>query len=155
MGPSRAEAARRGFTLIELMIVVAIIGILAAIAVPKFADLIRKSNDGATKGNLSALRSAVSIYYAEMEGVYPGDIASLTPKYISEIPKARLGPYHSESSDICVIDWTFAYFACYEGTGGSGGEWIWFNWTNYQTWHGTVRLNCLHTDSKNGTWWAY
>jgi len=48
----------KGFTLIELMIVVAIIGILSAIAIPKFADLIRKSNEGATKGNseLSAVQ---------------------------------------------------------------------------------------------------
>ena len=53
-----SRKANKGFTLIELMIVVAIIGILAAIAIPKFADLIRKSNEGATKGNLGATRSA-------------------------------------------------------------------------------------------------
>ena len=53
------------------MIVVAIIGILAAIAIPKFADLIRKSQEGATKGSLGALRSALTIYYGDMEGVYP------------------------------------------------------------------------------------
>ena len=64
-----------GFTLIELMIVVAIIGILATIAIPKFAGLIRKSSEGQTKGNLGALRSVVSIYYGENE-TYPAPSAS-------------------------------------------------------------------------------
>ena len=67
-----------GFTLIELMIVVAIIGTLAAIAIPKFAGLIRKSGEGASKGNLGALRSAMSIYYGDLEGQFPGDLAALT-----------------------------------------------------------------------------
>ena len=66
----------KGFTLIELMIVVAIIGILSAIAIPKFADLIRKSNEGATKGNLGAVRSAITIYYGTNAGLFPSVTAS-------------------------------------------------------------------------------
>jgi prepilin-type N-terminal cleavage/methylation domain-containing protein len=62
---------QKGFTMIELMIVVAIIGILAAIALPKFADMIEKSREGSTKGNVGALKSANSIYYGDQQGVWP------------------------------------------------------------------------------------
>src|SRR3989339_77117 len=97
----------KGFTLIELMIVVAIIGILSAIAIPKFADLIRKSNEGATKGNLGAVRSAISIYYGEQEGVYPAAAATLTAvltmengKYIKEMPQAFAPNMHAKSASV-------------------------------------------------------
>ena len=62
-----------GFTLLELMIVVGIVGLLAAVAIPKYGDLLEKANLGATLGNLASLRSAVSIYYGSYMG-YPGTI---------------------------------------------------------------------------------
>jgi len=54
-----------GFTLIELVIVIAIIGILAAISVPKFLDLSGAAKIAATKAGLGSLRSALSSKYAQ------------------------------------------------------------------------------------------
>ena len=69
---------QKGFTLVELMIVVAIIGILAAIAIPKFADMLEKSREGATKGNLSSINSGISLYVSDNQGVTPGTLDTTT-----------------------------------------------------------------------------
>ena len=89
------KSAQRGFTLIELMIVVAIIGILAAIAIPKFAQMMEKSREGATKGNIGALKSAISIYQGDWQGVAPNDILSWfstggSVAYIDNIPQVKV-----------------------------------------------------------------
>lgn len=56
---------KRGFTLIELMVVVAIIGILAAIAVPAFMTYIRRSKGAEASTNLNALYKALASYYVQ------------------------------------------------------------------------------------------
>ena len=65
----KLNARRGGFTLIELMIVVAIIGILAAIAIPNFLRFQLKAKSSEGKTNLAAIRTAEESYFAEY-GVY-------------------------------------------------------------------------------------
>jgi len=84
---------QKGFTMIELMIVVAIIGILAAIALPKFADMIEKSREGSTKGNAGSIKSANSIYYGDQEGVWPTTMNTISiyrySLYLDVIPEVK------------------------------------------------------------------
>lgn len=65
------KKSAKGFTLIELMLVVAIVGLLAAIAIPKFGNMVDKAREAAVKANIGNLRSALAIYYADNEGIYP------------------------------------------------------------------------------------
>jgi prepilin-type N-terminal cleavage/methylation domain-containing protein len=62
---SRIRRKDKGFTLIELMIVVAIIGILAAIAIPNFMNYQCKAKQSEAKSNLGNIRTAQEAYYAE------------------------------------------------------------------------------------------
>jgi type IV pilus assembly protein PilA len=71
----KLHTRRGGFTLIELMIVVAIIGILAAIAIPNFLRFQLKAKSSEGKTNLAAIRTAEESYFAEY-GVYVSSDAS-------------------------------------------------------------------------------
>jgi prepilin-type N-terminal cleavage/methylation domain-containing protein len=73
-----SRKAQRGFTLIELMIVVAIIGILAAVAIPAFLDYMKKGKRSEAELNLNAIGKSAKTYYIE-KTEFPGVAAALTP----------------------------------------------------------------------------
>ena len=86
------KAAQKGFTLIELMIVVAIIGILAAIAIPAYQDYLIRSQASEGLTMASAAKAAVSEFYAN-NGTWPADNSAaglgtsttIDGKYVSSI----------------------------------------------------------------------
>lgn len=150
---------KKGFTLIELMIVVAIIGILAAIAIPKFADLINKSKEGATKGALSSVRSALQVYYGDNEGLFPRDtlgVLTSQAKYITDIPLAKLpATGHSDSKVVVTASTiTAAGVTDPDAASGDSGGWLYLNDSATPANWGTFVAACTHNDLKGTTRWT-
>ena len=81
-----ANGAEAGFTLLELIIVIAIIGILATVAMPALKDMPRRAQEAALKQNLHTLRSLIDQYYGD-KGHYPPSLDALVEEgYLRAIP---------------------------------------------------------------------
>jgi len=80
------RAQERGFTLIELIVVVTIIGLLAGIAIVNVKFAQRKAREAVLMENLSSLRKAIDNFYADKQR-FPNDLNELVPNYIRQIPK--------------------------------------------------------------------
>ncbi len=72
----KALESKEGFTLVELLVVIAVLGILAAIAVPRFADMRAKARETKAIAEVKQVQTGLELYYAE-HGVYPADGADL------------------------------------------------------------------------------
>lgn len=72
--PAVRSSSRRGFTLMELLIVLAIIGVIAAIAVPSFLGQQKKANVKATQASIHGLESALDYFATDHDGDYPSSL---------------------------------------------------------------------------------
>lgn len=105
---------KKGFTLLELMIVIAIISILATLAQPMFKTAVLKSKEAALKEDLFNLRNVLDQYYAD-NGKYPDSLDDLKAKgYMRSIPPDPITG---------SIDWRPEYFTSDDSSSGetSGG----------------------------------
>lgn len=74
---------QKGFATLEVILMITVIGILAAVAVPRFTDVTAKANTAKIQADLSTLDSAIAIYYME-KGEYPKSLSDLSP-YVQDV----------------------------------------------------------------------
>jgi general secretion pathway protein G len=101
---------RNGFTLVELVVVVLILGILAAVAAPKIINNADEATDSSVAQTLATIRDGIEMYIAENKGVLPGGTGTATEAtfktaldpYLrgSNFPKSAVG---TKDSDVTVV----------------------------------------------------
>jgi general secretion pathway protein G len=77
----------KGFTLVELMVVLTVIALLLSVVVPEYVGRLRRAEEAVLQENLTVMRDALDKHYADA-GRYPGSLDELvTKRYLRTIPK--------------------------------------------------------------------
>ena len=88
-GAARGRATA-GFTLIELIVVMAIVALLASLAAPRYFDSVERARERVLMQNLNVLRDAIDKFYADT-GAYPASLGDLsTRRYVRRVPEDPL-----------------------------------------------------------------
>jgi len=86
MTPINLIRRSTGFTLVELMVVMAIIATLLSLAVPRYSGSVDKAKESVLRENLASMRNALDKYYAD-SGLYPATLGDLvTKRYLRRVP---------------------------------------------------------------------
>lgn len=94
------ERCKPGFTLIELLVVMTIIGVLLAIAVPRYFHSIARAKETVLRHDLSVIRESIDKYYADL-GQYPPALTGLIDKrYMRAVP---VDPFTNSANSWLVV----------------------------------------------------
>lgn len=93
---------KKGFTLVELLIVIIIIAVLAAIAIPKFSNSSQRSKESSLRANLKLVRNAIDLFRADT-GAFPANMAGLTTSTTAGLSAA------AAACTIAATDWRGPY----------------------------------------------
>jgi type II secretory pathway pseudopilin PulG len=139
------------------MIALAIVSVLASIAIPKFADSIRKAQEASTKGALASMKGALQLYYSDNEGTYPTCVAgpnstawagTVIPKYMETIPNVNNGLHPPLNAIYCDQNIT-------AGSVHDAQGWYYDGTTPTDAGFGQVWVACDHTDALGHSWTTY
>jgi len=152
-----------GFTWIELVVLVALVGILSALAIPRLRLMYEKSLEAATRGNIGAIKSAISIYYGDHEGVWPTtlDVNDKTPgygfgNYLDAMPSVRATHPTDPSKSPAGIQVTYKAFTDEPSLAEAdsvGKGWRYDGPLNGNT--GRIWVNSSYTDSEGASYTTY
>ena len=122
----------KGFTLVELLVVIVILGILSAIVITRFAGASKDAKEANLKANLNSLRSQLEIYKAkDQAGNYPSTLATLASQdYIRKVPN---DPFYKKNTESATL-------TNQTGEGTTAGGWV------YDSTPGIVYLNIRSND---------
>lgn len=130
---SKTATGQRGFTLLEVVLVIVIIGIIAGLAIPRLSRGVEGANEGAVTGDVAVLNHAVELFITEHEGLFPAvatieaqltqysnmngetqetmDSAHIYGPYMREIPPMPIGTREGKSgiaaSDGPTVGWIY------------------------------------------------